>query len=363
MNYRLATIMPVKTVDDSGTQIIDINLADPISQIVIKHDPVQGNPVAAIAHPCATITKIELLDGSDVLFSLNGHEALAAAFYHRHKEPIRIYWQLAGFSQNLTYFLNFGRYLYDPRFALDPKKFTNLQLKITYDEDAADTNGTTSTMAVLAHLFDDKVVEPEGFLMHKELKDYALAANTHEYTDLPTDYPYRKLFARIQKLGTGIEFCFNNIKLSEDNDKKVPLNHSITDVLYSIVANAPLYKEWIICEGIAAGTYIFNTPTYWPTFSATVWSDSISATDMAVYQGDGGRAIVYQDPAVRNVQVLCQGWCPHSVIEIPFGLQDDPDDWYDVTKLGSLVLDIQSAGSVDSGDNCQIFLQQLRKYA
>lgn len=363
MNYRLATILPVTTVDSDKTEIIDINLIDSISRIAVIHRPSQGDPVAAIAHPAACITKIELVDGSDVLFSLNGHEALAADFYHRKKEPPNIIWQLAGHAQEMVYFLNFGRYLHDPRFALDPKKFTNLQLKITYDEDGADTNGTTSTLAALGYLFDDKAIEAEGFFMHKELKDYALAATTHEYTDLPTDYPYRKLFIRIQKLGTGVEHCFGTIKLSEDNDKKVPLNHSISDVLKTLVAETQPYREWIICEGLAAGIYIFNTPAYWPTFTGTVWSDSISATDIAIYEGDGGRAKVYQNPAVRNVQVHCEGWCPHGVIEIPFGLQDDPDDWYDVTKLGSLILDLTSGGSVDSGDNCQIFLQQLRKYA
>ena len=60
--------------------------------------------------------------------------------------------------------------------------------------------------------------------------------------------------------------------------------------------------------------------------------------------------------------VQVEGWCPHGAIEIPFGLQDDPADWYDVTKLGSLRLDILSKSGRTSADTVQIFLQQLRKY-
>jgi hypothetical protein len=83
----------------------------------------------------------------------------------------------------------------------------------------------------------------------------------------------------------------------------------------------------------------------------------------SVYVGDGGRATAYKANDSQNMQIMCMGWCPHGTIEIPFGLQDVMDDWYDVTKLGSLRLNMKSGSGMSSSETCQIFMQQFRKYA
>ena len=362
MNYRLATIFPEKTYDADATEIIDLNVIDPISGLVIRYRPKTGAEAASTAHFANCINKVELLDGSDVLFSLSGPEAEALDWYSHHKVRSNIIWYLATTQQEMALHINFGRFLYDPIMALDPGKFTNLQLKVTIDLDGGGFNNTEVKMEILAHLFDEKTVTPAGFLMSKEIKNYALGAGTHEYTDLPTDYAYRKLLLRIQKRGRGPEYNFDTIKLGEDNDKRIPLSHNIYEILHAITAQGPPYREWIICTALAAGRYFDITPAYWPGLTASVWSNSISATDIAVYEGDGGRILVTQNPAVRNMMVAVQGWCPHSTIEIPFGLQDDPTDWYDVTKLGSLLLDLKSHSGMSSSETCQVFIQQHRLY-
>lgn len=362
MNYRLSTIFAEKTYTADATEIIDINVIDPITELVIRFRPTTGAEAASDGHPVKSISKIELVDGSDVLFSLSGQEAQALDWYCNHIVRTNIIWYLATTAQELALHIPFGRFLYDPILALDPKKFTNLQLKITLDLDAGGFNNSQIVMSIFAHLFDEKAVTPTGFLMTKEIKDYALGAGTHEYTDLPTDYPYRQLLMRIQKDGTGPEYCFDDLKLSEDNDKRIPFNHGIEEILHAITSNTPSYREWIICTALAAGRYFHITPTYWPGLTASVWSNSISATDIAVYEGDGGRILVTQDPAVRNMMVAVQGWCPHGVVQVPFGLQQEIDDWYDVTKIGTLRLDLKSASGMSSSESCQIFIQQHRAY-
>lgn len=362
MNYRLATILDREVHASNITKVIDLNLADPVSQIIIIHEPYNSASGIPTAHPAKCITKIELVDGSDVLYSLSGQEAQAADWYHRKKEPANILSYLPTNYSEMVYILNFGRKLWDPELAFDPKKFTNPQLKITIDVDGGGTTVTTGYLTVLANIFDEKMISPVGFLMHKEIKDYALASATHEYTDLPTDFPYRKLFLKCQKYAVGPDYALDTIKLSEDNDRRIPFNHTIAQILKNMVGQDRPYQEWLLVEGSTVQKVAYCTPCYWPTFQGTTWEAGAGLDDIAIIEGDGGRLKVDMVIAQGNAQIHALGWVPHGVIEFPFGLQDDMDDWYDVTNIGNLRLDVKTASGMASTDSAQIFLQQLRRY-
>ena len=133
MNYRLATILARENHTSDITKVIDLNLSDPVSQIIVIYEPLSASGVDPVAHPAKCISKIELIDGSDVLFSLSGTRAQAVDWYHRKQEPANICLYLNGNASEMVYILNFGRHLWDPLYAFDPKKFINPQLKITID--------------------------------------------------------------------------------------------------------------------------------------------------------------------------------------------------------------------------------------
>ena len=363
MNYRFSTIKAEETFTADTTDVIDINVRDCISELVIRFQPKNGAEGEPTGHPMRCISKIELVDGSNVLFALSGAQAHALDWYNNQIVRPNIMWYLTGLTFDCALHISFGRFLFDPVLAFDPKKFTNPQLKITLDIDAGGMNTSEVKLSVFARLFDEKAIEPMGFLMTKEIKDYGLGDATHEYTDMPTDYPYRKVLLRSQTYGVGIEHLFDVIKLSEDNDKKVPLNHKIEEILHAITGYGKPYREWILTNCDTDGRYIFNTPGYWPAFSATVWSSAVPTAGATVYEGDGGRAICYKTTNAQNLQIMCMGWCPHSMIEIPCGLPNEIEDWYDVTKLGTLQLDMTSGSGRSSTDKCQVMVQQLRKYA
>ena len=101
---------------------------------------------------------------------------------------------------------------------------------------------------------------------------------------------------------------------------------------------------------------------YWPTFAATIWEATALAVELSILEGDGGRFYIDHEGGAGNTQVLGRGWVPHGTLEIPFGLQDDPDDWYDASGIGSLRLDVQASSAMTSSESCQVFMQQLRKY-
>lgn len=359
MNHRMATLHALKSYTADTTEIIDVNVRDPISQLIIELRV--GNTLDEMqAHPIACLTKIELVDGSDVLFSLSGYEAEALDWYSS-KGINRCNWNywLGGTSTRFIV-VNFGRHLWDEVLALDPAQFSNLQLKLSLDINAGGNTATSNSLQVFAALFDEKVITPVGFLMSKEIKNYPLTSGGHEYTDLPTDYAYRKLLFRSLLAGTEANQTIANFKLSEDVDKRVIVDAHPDDILRSMVENSPPVKESFICTVTnASNQYKYIMPTTRVTAFATEWISTPGTGQISCYDGDGGRLKIRSATTFGNTMVRVQGWLPHAVWEIPFGKQDVIDDWYDVSGVGSLVADI-TAGAVTH--NAQLFLQQLRRY-
>lgn len=361
MNYRLATLY-ARTDHSSDTTIpIEIEFQDPISEFVIQLEVTNSTSVST-AHPVGAITKIEIVDGSNVLFSLSGRQADALDWYSRGGK-FRANWNYAMNGGNSTriFGLRFGRWLWDDQLALNPKKFKNLRMNITLDIDAGGNTGSHNFITVWANMFDEKIISPLGFLMSKEIKAYTMGAASHEYTDLPTDYPYRKMLIQSLTAGTEPGQQLDTLKLSEDMDKRVILDTNMNNIMRSLAALYPLVEEdWYY--GMALGSSdLYVAPTQQVTATGNQWRDTAIDAILAFYDGDGGQLDCDCYAHAANAQIHVKGNLPHGVWEIPFGKQDEIDDWYDVTKVGSLRVDILSASGGD-GDPANIFLQQYRLY-
>jgi len=363
MNYRLSTLFPRKSYTEDTTEIIDLNVVDPISQLIIELNTNITDDTAITAHAIACLTKIELMDGSDVLYSLSGYEAEAVDWYHNHNfnSPWDIY---MGWGETSRYIrMNFGRYLWDPILAFDPKKFRNPQLKLSLDINAGGAVPDTNRLRVWAALFDQKAIDPVGFLMHKEVKNYTAGASSHEYVDLPLDHPYRKLFIRCQEAGTEPNQNIANIKLSEDQDKRIIVNHPTEEIFRTIAMQSPPIEEHIHARVATVATTFYCTPTTRCYAVSTEQGATAGAGQIATEMGDGGKFTAIAATAQKYAHFFIRGWLPHATWEIPFGLQGVMEDWYNVAPLGSLRLDIEGAAGLAGTEKVQVFLQQMRKYA
>lgn len=362
MNYRLTTIHPRGAYTADTTVVIDIDAVDPISQLIIELAANITTDTSITAHAIACLTKIELIDGSDVLYSLSGYEAEAVDWYHNHNlnSPWNIY---MGWGETQRFIrMNFGRYLWDRELAFDPTKFRNPQLKLTLDIDAGGATPTTNRLQVWGAMFDERKIAPVGFLMHKEIKSFPLTASAfHEYTDLPTDHPYRKLFIRAQKAGTEPNQVLDNIKLSEDQDRRIIVNHGTEDIFRTIAMLTPPVREHIHARVNTSATTFYCVPTTRVYMQGTEYESTSGAGAIASNGGAGGRFRAISATAQKYAQFFVTGWLPHASWEIPFGLQDDINDWFDPSRLGSLKADITTYAAATT-DSAQIFLQQLRRY-
>lgn len=357
MNYRIAELFQDTAMGASGTEIIDINVQNPISQLAIQQRSTgaQDDPTA---HLAAVLPKIEIVDGSDALFSLSAYEADAFDFYHRKKVPLNVNTYLSGVQGIRTYHLNFGRYLWDPELAFDPTKFTNPQLKITYDKDAGGCLSSDLELQVVANIFDEKAISPVGFLMHKEVKKYTLSQGAWEGTGMPTDYPWRMLLMSSRYDGRHPHNQFREIKLSEDVDRKIPFHFDTMNLIKWLQTNYPPYVENLYCSGGGAARTYYVTPAYMTCFAGC---SEVAATIIQTAGWAHGGTLSLEGSAAGNIYGQIMGYCPHGSVCVPFGLEDVIEDWYDVTKIGSLKLHIKGHASCNEGD-MQICLQQLRKY-
>jgi len=231
MNYRLNKFLSRTSYAADTTLVLDINIQDVISNISILYEITNAH-ADMDGHPAACIEKIELVDGSDVLFSLDGYETEALDWYNK-GGTFGHNWNAAlnGMDIRRVLNINFGRYLWDPELAFDPKQFNNPQLRITLDLASGGNSSSAVILTCWANLFETQPAGLKGFLMAKEFKQWTMADNTHEYTDLPNDYPYRALYHRAFLLGTESDQCVQNIKISEDQDKRIPYDCSGRDLM------------------------------------------------------------------------------------------------------------------------------------
>lgn len=359
MKYRTAEILAEETLGAAGTKTIDLNVAEPISRIDIRYK-VTKSKHGMDAHPAADITKIELVDGSDVLHSLSGYENQALCIYDR-KVPTMCHGQHTDASdEESEYGLDFGRFLWDPVLAFLPGKFRNPQLKVTYNSIVSDTGATSPKLEVIGHLFDEKAISPVGFLMSKEHHDAAAPANdSYKYVELPTDHPIRQMLIRGYEAAYTPWACVEGVRIDEDNMKRIPLDWLIEEYYRVMKGVWQAVEELFYGVGDVAGTYTFYvTPTDY-------FASLLGAPLSTAYGGPSGNMqggkVTLEHSATSWFQGTARGYLPNHCIQFPFGLQNELDDWYDVTKKGSIRLRIRG-GSVGTSAEFQVVLQQLRKY-
>jgi len=356
---RINEVLAAEAASTAGTKTIDLNITDVISRITIAFKGTNSTGVP-VAHPAKMVSKIELVDGSDVLFSLSGVECQALNFYETGELPATALTYVNDVQCIATYQLNFGRFLWDQKLALDPARFSNLQLKITHNKAAGGGAPDAGELAVFADLMGKEDCSPVGFLMSKEIQSYALTSSAHEYISLPTDFSYRKLLIASLAAAKQPWEQYSKLKLSIDNDRIVLINNMKVSDLVKFLSKQKTFTEFLVGTGTGAAEGTYCTPAMW-TFAAQASLESALGATNVLTQAYGGYLTVLSD-TTEMFQLLITGKCPHGMIEIPFGEQNEMDTWLRMANIGNLKLDITAGSSVLSSSTAEIVCQQLRNY-
>lgn len=355
---RTHLLVDAESATTATTKDVDIRISDPISAIDVQFKGTNNGSVPT-AHPAKMVSKIELLDGSDVLMSVSGIQAQAAGLL-MFPEP---FYSELNYQNNVMaiagYRLMFGRKLWDRELMLDPRRFTSLQLRITHNKASGGSAPDAGSLSVLAHIFDGESLAPQGFLSLKQVRSYALTSSADEEVLIPRDNILRRLI--IQSLASGKQphDQYNKIKLSVDNDSKVLLNSAKTSDLIKFLPHNPQIKEAIRVIDVDSETTVYVTPTY----DTHLAGNGLNASETTLFFDESyGGTVDMTAGAAGAVDALVQGKGPHGALNIPLGDQMEISDWLDVRNAEQLAAIITAGSSVGSSSTCEVIAETLRRY-
>lgn len=369
MKTRDAVLEYQDTQKDTATKTKDLDLTEPISAIEIEVQCTNGATSNKANYISDIVTKIEVVDGSDVLSSLNMSQLEALHFYKTGRMPCMFPSEWGGGLQRHNAMLFFGRYLWDREYALDPKKFTNPQLKVTFNKAviraaAADgfAAGDNISLSLIAKVFAD-LPAPAQFLMQKQIESFTGAASGEKRVTLPRDYVYRMLLTRFWLQAYDIDELISDIKLTADTDKFIPFNRKTKQLDAQALATFGLgeIKHDVLASDSDTVRAIFNKEPMlaihnWDTpmtvFCNIHWAWS-SQFAPAVFLHDGTAYGTDVKLTVREA-----GHAPHATLPIPFGRLHEKDDWFDPKVYGTLELVLTQA--TVAGAVCEIVAEQVR---
>lgn len=356
MKYRVAEILASEAATTAATKTIDLNLRNPISRLLIRMKGTNSSSTPT-AHPAKMLTKVEVVSGSDVLYSLNGFQGGCVNFHENGELPFYINEYEDNIQCCATVQLNFGTKLWDRDYALDPSRFKNLQLKITHNKALGGSAPDAGTLAVYAYVFDESPPSPRGFLMTKEQYSYSMTASAAKYIDLAQDYPYRFIIVENYTDNVAFNSQFSKLKITIDNDAKVLLN----DISGSefIKAQQPMdqVQENLATLGTGSAVSYYIASCYENYGVAT--GRSASQTTLIVGQPSGNKVAITNDSS-ESVAAYFTGYAPFGGLNILTVDKDDDTTW--LNPAGTTALQVKiTAGSGASG-TAYVVTQQARTY-
>jgi len=355
----MTTILAASALGITGTKIIDINLTQIISKLRFRFAVTTGN-AQMISTPLDAISKIEILDGSNKLLELTGTALDAVQFFDTGKVGTSGVHNGKSAAHIETASVLFGRFPNDPLYAFDPKKFTNPQIRVTWNAATCEVNATDLTLTVIADVFDQKEVTPVGFMRNNTVYVYTPVAGAFAYVDLPVDLDIRKLIVQMHLLGVDFRTLLGEVKLSENNDQRVPFDMSGDEFIELDHSLYPKIVQQVDFFTSAGGHWVFAAP------SSNAMQMVGNVAGVRTHQTTnfyGNRFSCGTANATDWLRGFLQGDLPWQSVCYPFGVPDDPADWYKPQDIGSLRLRIKAGGSVGAVTVGSVILQQIFKYA
>lgn len=368
MRNRKVVMINDQVLDAAGTVILNLDFSNPITRIIIGIKGKMGNATNTNNPRIERyVSKVEVVDGSDVLFSMSMVQLCALQFYSLNGLP---YHSITCHSytdgNRIWASICFGRDDSDNEWMLDPKRFVNPQLKITYafTENAANWTDNGQNLTVAAMIAENPNREPAGFLMSKEVYSWLSAASGDETIDLPRDYLYRLMLLQSYDATTPIYGQISQVKLSCDMDRFVPLNDGLRDIHYENFAKygMQLIHSEAIGDGSTDPLKVYHP--FWHTYGGDVssWDGTADVAIEDVYSGYDGVHDTAGGAVGANERIdhMCHGLDYQACDVIRFGNLRDIEEFLDPTPYKSVRAILTEAGSASLRN--AVLLQQVRPY-
>jgi hypothetical protein len=366
MIRRIAYIENQKTLSDSGDYTTSISVRDPITALYIQLNAMNGSTSNKANLLPYCVDTVDLVDGSDVIASMDGLELFVVGSYKLGHIPYQWITEKPSEVQSFYMPILFGRWLGDTDLAFDPTKFNNPQLRIKWNLAAVRAVGATGfatgtgQLTVLADIMEG-VGSPTGYLSHKEHFSFTTAASGTQYIDLPTDKPIKCIYFLSHKATVGKLSGISKIKVHCEQGKYLLYDIYSDDLkkLESVFTKLFSYKHRI---------YAKNTDVFYSILKqdevVNIQGEgndiTVSYSDTGI--GEGALSVYSAGSASASELVLnglVSGWLPFGGIRIPFGDQDEPNTWLNASNYKSIRMetDMNAAGAA-----AELVLEQLTMY-
>lgn len=375
MRLRKSYIIEDQVLDASGTVIKNLDYSDPIVELIIgvtgkKHDNANINPQVG-----RNISKIEVVDGTDVLFSMSMDLAQALQLYTTRRMPFNAMLQ-GTYAANLSQAkIAFGRNRSDNEWALDPTKHVNPQVRVTYafTEGAGYWKDNEQKLTIAAILREEPPKRPSAFLMSKEFYSWTKATSGDETIDMDRTHPYRLLLWSIKDCTTPVYNELSKIKISCDMDKFIRIEETCEDLAWENANWTGLLfqQDTVIGDGVDEDKNAYSNFAWNWGASIESWNFGANCKVKRPYSnyitvrgaGAAHASAVAADEALTDGQraiVTGRGYEFNMTEHLRFGSLDDPEEFFDPRDFKSVRLIFTQGGSDTLVS--RVVSQQLRPY-
>lgn len=359
MKVRDVYLAKAQTLTDSGTVTIPIPKGLKIQHLRCKIAAKNGATSNTVGKLCGMVSKIEVVDGSDLLRSLSMRQEQALFAYQNYFFPRKELSAGAAVVISEEAITCFGTHYKDRRFYLDTSRYLNPQLKITYALTISGTAGFatgTGALSVIARVIEDQAPPYIGFVMAKELKSWTTAASGDESTILPLDFPYLALLVAALLTTVDPTTIITNFKLQRDAGRFIDYDITSADLLADNIEQYGPFDEDF--RPLKDTTFSWLSDVF---FRTGAWMGVPGATGKgtvttAVGEVVGG--IFTTGETVDLMTVKVRGYAPHASFYLPFGDGETPEDALNPAGLAELKL-IKTQGIISAAGT--VVVVQIRQ--
>lgn len=357
---------------DAGTHIEAIDIQDPIVDFYIRMYAQNGATFNIDNYMKYVLDRVDIVDGSDVLFSLEAEEILALDFYHYDKPMEMGMDEQGGHWQYTDFDIPLGLGRVDPVVAFDPTQFANPQIVLTWNLANIRAVGVKGFVHdslhvdIMADVIDKAPTRPSGYLMTKELFRYVTPAAGETRIDLPVDYTYRTLFLRAQITtckpdwdGETTLGVIEKVRHDCDEQKYQPFEIFADDWKMWDKKWFGFWHQgyWFFCSAGATTVKDLNLRGNL-SVAGSIVASNVATTAVTP---TAPQMCTIGTPAGANmaVHVKADGTLPCATFAWPYGDQNEPEEWLDITehKKSRLTVTHRTAAAI-----AQVFLTQYRTY-
>ena len=346
-----------ETIPDTKVWLKDIAVNLPIQFIYARYKANNGATSNTVGKLCHEVSKLEVVDGSDVLYSLSGRQVKALNFFENNHLPHHFYSQVGGGVIEDAFYMNFGRFLGDREYYLDPRKFTNPQIRLSSAFTVSATAGIATgsgRLTVILRVIDEGAPASKGFITNKEVYNWTTLASGDEHITLPRDRAYKSILLSALETLTEPQIDITNLKLSIDNDKWIPYNLPSVDILARNLQDYGWCEE--ICRLLPDTSRDWLSNIFKP---GGAWACEAGATAKAIATVVTAERVTaaMTTGETGEVKILVRGYSPHSCFYLPFGDGIEVGDYFDPKGVAAMELIATQGGAGGEG---KVVIQQLR---